>query len=441
MGKPVTEEQKYQVISKWYQGYRRDEIAEITRLSKGTISNILKEFKEKMEQGDFEAIQIHARLNRQFKLDHEKMLEGHRTNQILEKNGVTPEKLNSVIESCGKVIKSEDISSLLAAAVEIQEQKEKTGQTIAEIKETSVYQSNKITELDEQIKSEQQDLHNITQQKQDALDDANATQEVLDLFVKANNELSKVGLTVLDFVKAPRILAEFAKHNFDPKKIVEFFENVQDLSKSAKFLETKLQNLHQKISEKETRLTQITKDLDELIEKHKNYSKAAKIIQAFIDSNQDPNTIVAWETILSSAGVDIATFGNKLKEHKGIVALLRTLKEEIENLQTLKEKLLTDVNSFAKILQELQNNKNNLDKKLEQLLSYVSKEIAKYEDSNLFRIIRDPKCDLHKATLIIALFLKELKKSAAANTNQHVSSIQSKLDSLIADFERGVNSK
>ena len=136
MGKPITEEQKYRVISLWYQGYTRDEIAEITGLGKGTISNILKEFKEKMENGDFEAIQTHSRLNRELKLDHQKMLEGHRTNQLLEKNGVTAEKLKSVIESCGKVIKSEDIASILAAAVEIIEQKEKTGQTIDEVNET-----------------------------------------------------------------------------------------------------------------------------------------------------------------------------------------------------------------------------------------------------------------------------------------------------------------
>ena len=62
MGKPITDEQKYKVISLWYQGHLRDEIAEITGIGKGTVSNILKEFKEMMKKGDFEAIQIHARL-------------------------------------------------------------------------------------------------------------------------------------------------------------------------------------------------------------------------------------------------------------------------------------------------------------------------------------------------------------------------------------------
>ena len=120
MGKPITDEQKYKVISLWYQGYTRDEIAKITGIGKGTVSNILKEFKEKIGQGDFEAIQIHARLNRELKLDHEKMLEGHRTNEILEKNEVKKEELNSIIENCGILKSGVDLSSLLEAAVEVE---------------------------------------------------------------------------------------------------------------------------------------------------------------------------------------------------------------------------------------------------------------------------------------------------------------------------------
>jgi len=46
MGKPITDEQKYRVISLWYLSYLRDEIAKITGIGKGSVSNILKEFKE-----------------------------------------------------------------------------------------------------------------------------------------------------------------------------------------------------------------------------------------------------------------------------------------------------------------------------------------------------------------------------------------------------------
>jgi len=71
MGKPITDEQKYKVISLWYQSQLRDKIAKITGIGKGTVSNILKEFKEKMGQGDFEVIKTHARLIRELELDHE----------------------------------------------------------------------------------------------------------------------------------------------------------------------------------------------------------------------------------------------------------------------------------------------------------------------------------------------------------------------------------
>ncbi len=436
MGKPITDEQKYKVISLWYQGHLRDEIAKITGIGKGTVSNILKEFKEKMGQGDFEAIQIHARLNRELKLDHEKMLEGHRTNQIMEKNGVKKEQENSVIENCGKVLKSGlDLSSLLEAAVEVADTKKRTGQSIDEVKETYHHESSEVVRLKNEINSLQQDIRNARQQKQMALSDANTTQEIINEFVKACNILTKQGLSIWDLIKSPNVIQEFVNLGFDAKKIILYFQKLQGLIKVVDFFETKKQNLEKEILLKHTQLQQVTKDLDVLTAKYNKYYKAIKIIQKFIDSNQDPQTIVDWKKTLKSAGVDVATFDIKLKEHHGIVLFLQALKEETRHLQTQKEQLKSDINSSTKRLLDLQNDEKILNKKIEQQLARVSEQISRYEDSNPLWIIRDPNCDPAKANQILVIFFKELKKYVEDKTG-NPSDVQTKLDLLISFFER-----
>jgi len=440
MGKPITDEQKYKVISLWYQGHLRDEIAKITGIGKGSVSNILKEFKEKMKQGDFEAIQIHARLNREFKLDHEKMLEGHRTNQIMEKNQVNNEKLNSVIEDCGKVLKSGlDLSSLLEAAVEVADTKKRTGQSIDEVKETYHHESSEVVRLKNEKNSLQQDIRNARQQKQVALADANTTQEIINEFVKACNILTKKGLSIWDLIKSPNVIQEFVNLGFDAKKIILYFQKLQGLIKVVNSFETKKQNLEKEILYKQTQLLQVTKDLDALTAKYKKYSKSIKIIQKFLDSNQDPQTIVDWKKTLKTAGVDVATFDSKLKEHHGIVQFLQTLKEETRHLQTQKEQLLTDINSSAKRLQELQNDEKILNKRIEQQLARVSEQISRYEDSNPLWIIRDSNCDPVKANQIIVIFFKVLKKYVENKTSNSPDT-QTNLDLLINFFEREGNS-
>ena len=436
MRKSISDELKYRVISWWYQGYTRDDIAKITGIGKGTVSNILKEFKEQMKKGDFEAIQIHARLNRELKLGHEKMLEGHRTNQILEKNGIKKEQLNSVIENGGKVIKSDaNLSSLLDVAVEILDVKKRTSQSIDDISKTYHHESSQVIELKNEKKSLQQDIHNAIQQKQVALTDADATQEILDEFVKAKNVSTKAGFSIWDLLNSINVIQEFANLDFDSKEIILFFQKLQGLVKTVNSMEAKKQNLEQEISEKDTRLQQVTNNFDILDEKYQNYSKATKTVQKFIDSNQEPDTIVDWEKTLKSAGVDIATFDNKLSEYHGIVEFLRALQEETGNLETRKEQLISDISKLVEILQELQNNEKILTRKIEQQLARISEQIYRYENSNPLRMIRDPNCDPIMANQIIVIFFKELKKHAVSFTVKS-SDIQSKLDSLIDYFER-----
>jgi len=204
-------------------------------------------------------------------------------------------------------------------------------------------------------------------------------------------------------------------------------------------LKQKKLNLEQEIVYKHTQLQQVTKDLDVLTAKYNKYYKAIKIIQKFIDSNQDPQTIVDWKKTLKAAGVDVATFDIKLKEHHGIVLFLQALKEETRHLQTQKEQLKSDINSSAKRLRDLQNDEKILNKKIEQQLARVYEQISRYEDSNPLLMIRDPNCDPVKANQIIVIFFKDLKKYVEAKTG-NPSDVQTKLDLLINFFEREGNS-
>lgn len=440
MRKSISDELKYKVISLWYQGYTRDDIASTTGIGKGTVSNILKEFREKMKKGDFEAIQIHARLNRELNVDHEKMLDGHRTNQILEKNEITKEQLNSVIENCGKVIKSDaNLSSLAKAAVEILNVKKRTGQSIDEISKIYQQESSEVIELKNEKNSLQQEIHNAIQQKQSALDDADATQEILDEFVKARDDSKDAGFSIWDILNSTNVIQEFANLGFDAKEIILFFHKLQGLEKAVNTLEAKKQNLEQEIIDKQTHLQQLTKDLDTLDEKYKKYSKAIKTVQKFIDSNQEPDSIIDWEKTLKSAGVDVATFDNKLNEYCGIVSFLRELLAETENLKNHKEQLIFQINSFVKRIQELKNDEETMERKIEQQIARVSEQISQYENSNPLAIIRGPNCDPVRANQIIVIYFKELKKYAASFTVEP-SDAQSHLDSLIGYFEQEGNS-
>ena len=98
----ISETTRQRVIRLWIEGYSRKDIALICGVSEGTVSNIIAEWKQKLGDGDAEAIRELGINMKRLGIDADQCAEGFRISSIMKKLGVNSNQFKSFINEIYK---------------------------------------------------------------------------------------------------------------------------------------------------------------------------------------------------------------------------------------------------------------------------------------------------------------------------------------------------
>jgi hypothetical protein len=144
MNYKISEDIRRKIIRFWLEGKSRKDIALICNVSEGTVSNVIADWKQKLGEGDADALRELGSNLKRSGIDAAQSAQGHRTSIILRNIGVNEEDfepfISKLYERCIKVsgLTPDKIGSYLDDLVEFLDEDDNGG-NIPKLSEISYY--------------------------------------------------------------------------------------------------------------------------------------------------------------------------------------------------------------------------------------------------------------------------------------------------------------
>ena len=401
---------KFKVISLFYLGFSRDEIAEKLGLGKGTVSKYLDEFRKEIGIPVFEAIKAWGRFLNKNQIDHKDAIKGIRIGKLLERFDIKEDELNLVFEKAGAILSGEnEVGELLVSANQLLEIKRKTGNSYQ--KTLSEYE--KLSQEILVLKNNKKDLESVVEQlckdRDKALKLHETTEEELHQFTAIKSQYEKIGLKLTELPKYQDALAEIKRQGYDATKLLNYLQQVGNLEKQVQTSKKVLADYYNEIQIAKKDLKSVLEELGQSKLEYKQFLEAVKIILEFRRNQQDPTTVIQWNKILQQNGLSVVQFDKKLRNYNGLLEYLEQLKEKILFYEQQKNALQISVTNLRKEKQDLITLIGRAEIELEEKIRRVKKEIEHLEATNPLRLVYDSKGELHKVFSTTTIFLKKLQ--------------------------------
>jgi hypothetical protein len=259
MNSNISENTKRTVIRLWVEGNSRNDIALITGVSEGTVSNIIAEWSQKRGDGDADAIRELGINMKRLGIDAVKCAEGLRISSTMKKLGVNRNQLksfiNEVYQYCQRFgLTPLDIASNLQALItlskdvpfsripdHIEEKKKEISRLEAEIRKRhedikTLEETKETLELETSVAK---DLHDV------ALQDEKIISAKLRKCWNLLEELEKHGLDIYDedISKFVKLIKNLREYYFNVKEVISEFQDLQSLKLQLEYLPKRLNEL------------------------------------------------------------------------------------------------------------------------------------------------------------------------------------------------------
>jgi Helix-turn-helix domain len=247
----IPEKIKQRVIRLWLEGNSRKEIALITGISEGTVSNIIADLRQKIGDRDAEALRELGINMKRIGIDATQCAQGLRILNTMRKLGVNQNQVESfmieVYEYCQRIgLPPQDIASNLQALINLskdipfskipeyieEKKKEKTKlgediKTLKERKETS--------EMETSLSKELRDL---------ALQEEKTTTAELREYSNLKAELRRYGLDIhKDIPKFAKVVNSISNYGYDVDQVLSIFEDLESLKFLSEYLSNRVNQL------------------------------------------------------------------------------------------------------------------------------------------------------------------------------------------------------
>ena len=166
MNYKISEDIRRKNIRLWLEGKSRKDIALICNVSEGTVSNVIADWKQKLGEGDADALRELGSNLKRSGIDAAQSAQGHRTSIILRNIGVNEEDfepfISKLYERCIKVsgLTPDKIGSYLDDLVEFSDEDDNGG-NIPKLSEISYY----IEQMKNEKRALKKDIQNLQKQK------------------------------------------------------------------------------------------------------------------------------------------------------------------------------------------------------------------------------------------------------------------------------------
>jgi hypothetical protein len=256
----ISENTRQTVIRFWIEGKSRKDIALLSGVSEGTVSNIIAEWRQKLGDGDAEAIRELGINMKRIGIDAAQCAEGFRVSSTMKKLGVNGNRfksfINEVYEYCQKFgLTPLDIASNLQALINLSKEI-----PFSKIPDHIEEKKNEISRLEAEIRKRHEDIKTLEETKETlemetslakdlrdaALQDEKKTTAKVRKCCNLIEELEKHGLDIYNediskFVKLTKSLRE--EYGFNVKEVISELQDLQSLKLQLEYLQKRLNEL------------------------------------------------------------------------------------------------------------------------------------------------------------------------------------------------------
>jgi hypothetical protein len=256
----ISENTRQTVIRFWIEGKSRKDIALLSGVSEGTVSNIIAEWRQKLGDGDAEAIRELGINMKRIGIDAAQCAEGFRVSSTMKKLGVNGNRfksfINEVYEYCQKFgLTPLDIASNLQALINLSKEI-----PFSKIPDHIEEKKNEISRLEAEIRKRHEDIKTLEETKETlemetslakdlrdaALQDEKKTTAKVRKCCNLIEELEKHGLDIYNediskFVKLIKSLRE--EYGFNVKEVISELQDLQSLKLQLEYLQKRLNEL------------------------------------------------------------------------------------------------------------------------------------------------------------------------------------------------------
>ena len=260
MNSNISENTKQTVIRLWVEGNSRKDIALVSGVSEGTVSNIIAEWTQKLGEGDAEAIRELGINMKRLGIDADQCAEGLRISSIMKKLGVNVNQfksfINEIYQYCQRFgLTAQDIASLFQALIKLSKEV-----PFSKIPDHIEEKKKEISRLDERIRERHEDNKSLEETKERLEMETSLTKELHDAALQGEKkttaklrkcwslieELEKHGLDIYEediskFVKLIISLRE--EYGFNVKEVISEFQDLKSFKLQLEYLPNRVNEL------------------------------------------------------------------------------------------------------------------------------------------------------------------------------------------------------
>src|SRR5215208_737238 len=216
---------KDEIIRLHLQGESRDDIARTCGVGEGTVSNIIDEWKRRLDIPDVQSLRDLAVNLKRCGIDAAQCAEGLRIINTMKKLGVNPNQvesfMNETYEYCQRIgLAPQDIASNLQALINLSKEV-----PFSKIPDHIEEKKNEISRLDEQITKRHEDNKTLEETKETLKMETSLAKELHDAALQGEKK------TTAKLRKCWNLIEELEKHGLD-------INNDEDISKIVKLIKS-----------------------------------------------------------------------------------------------------------------------------------------------------------------------------------------------------------
>ena len=418
------------VIRKYLYGMKQDEIAKTIGTSEANVSNIIREFKTRIDQKDIEeGITLMRALNAK-NISHGQIIPAARTYSIMQQLGldINDKSTDVFLSGIYEEAKSNGIEPKVLVETAILMHKLKPYDM--PIENIPKYYENLLTKTkstEEKLEELEKDLAQKEEQKirtdeelQTELEGRKTTLDTLDEYHENKKSLESMGVSINDISKITNMFKQASTSGYDVSTIIRYIskegtfeERQSQLEENIGRLSKQEQSLEKKIKEREGNVESIKLNIQDLEKTAGQLQHSINIIQYLEKKGINPTQIIQWGRILKLSGIELQQFEDDLQKFTTITGYIENKKFKLEEL----EKEITSLRSRVKALA---NEKTRLEAYSDQLQKTTIKSL-KIIENNVINSISNA-----------LLSSKESIRSISGMTREELGNLTSTLYDFIA---------
>lgn len=386
------EKTRKQVINDWLSGIPRDEIATTHKLGSGTVTGIVKEWQNGLNNTDYDAIREVAVDLRRRKLNFKDASHILRLYNKTKQEGIRADNIEEFLANIEAIcieerVSAREIVSMCRQMLTLSKDENVLPERIPELLDQKIKE---LKGIHGDIETFTKEKEQSDQQRLAALKQKDITEEAIQEYVNVRSSLKDHGLLVTNVKALLTLLDNCQKLDNDPAKVVAKLSVMKDMQGTINQLEKQTDMLEQKKKIQEDEIKEKQRLIIILEEQLAAVGSLVSSVARLREKKIADHHVISLAEIISSYGsasIDIGTLLEDLKQYKSVGALNEVLTRRNAELKAQEQ-------SMSENVKYLQSLKDDLGQTIENLVAMTDKQIerVRMEAINSTNQVSDAKC-------------------------------------------------